>query len=198
MNRTLSNTLVLSFLFQALTPIVHAEQLSLQAPDIEPPLILFDAGDSEITDGTKTFSAKVTDNRGVANVILYYKKAGDVAFQPKVMKKQGNDIYSTDLSVDSMISKRLEVYIRADDISGNSVFEGQKFSPFAYAVVPATGAKGFTPGGRAAEDENDEEEMSTLTKVLLGLGVLVLVGGSGGGGGETSSGNITITTELPD
>ncbi len=193
----------LFFFLQIISPVAYAEKLNLQAPDIEPPTIKFDAGDSAISDGVNTFSAVVTDNIGVANVTFYYKNSNDVGFSPKVMRLTDINTYSVDITVDSVISDRLEFYIRADDVSGNSVFEGQKFSPFAYDVVPTAvkEEKIVTTVTEPPKAEEEKEGMSTLTMILLGLGVAALAGGGGGGGGggdEPTTGSITITTDIPD
>jgi hypothetical protein len=120
----------LVFLLQTTIPAVFAaEQLGLPAPDVEPPAIVFGQYDTEIEAGIKIFTAAVTDNVGVANVTLYYKGATDFAFRPMTMKQSPADpnIYTTKLSLDPVISDRLEIYSRADDVSGNSIFDGQKF-----------------------------------------------------------------------
>ena len=197
MQRITSTMLGWIFFLQIISPAVYAETLNLQAPDIEAPVIKFDVGDTEITEGIKTISVEVTDNRGVASVTLYYRNAEDIGFVPRAMKKTGTNTYSTEITVDPVISKRLEFYLRADDISGNSVFEGQKFSPFAYTILPAL------EGGQvdAAAPDDGDEGMSTMTLILIGLGVAALAGGGGGGGGGSpapSTGTVTITTELPD
>lgn len=193
----LSRLLSVTFFLQLITPSVNAETLSLRAPDIEPPVIKFDVGSPEISEGIKTFSVEVTDNKGVANVTLYYKNANDVGFTPRPMLKTDVNTYSAEISVDPVISKKLEFYIRAEDVSGNSVFEGQKFSPYAYQIVPAS----TSTASVTSAPELEEEGMSTLTMILIGVGVLALAGGGGGGsdgGTTTPTGTVTITTALPD
>lgn len=198
MKRTISILIGWMFFLQVVSPVAYAETLNLQAPDIEAPVIKFDLGETEITDGIKSFTVEVTDNKGVANVTLYYKSANDIGYVPKPMQKIGPNTYSTEVSVDSVISKKLEFYIRADDVSGNSVFEGQKFSPFSYSVVPVVAAEQVV----VKDPDQKEEGMSTMTMILIGLGVLALAGGGGGGGGGGGStpttGTVTITTDLPD
>ncbi len=128
---------ILFFVQVTLSLASAAEQLVLPAPDIEAPTILFGESNSEIAAGKKIFSATVTDNVGIANVTLYFKRATDTAFAPKKMQRSNTDpdLYTTDLYLDPGISDRLELYVRADDVSGNSVFEGQKFSPLTFTVV---------------------------------------------------------------
>lgn len=190
------------FLHVIFPPAFAAEQLGLPAPDIEPPKILFNNSTTELTAGINTFKAKVTDNIGVANVTLYFKNANDVAFKPRTMTRSSTDpdIYTTELSLDPVISNKLQVYVRADDVSGNSIFEGQKFSPLTFTVVPGTAGNEASPIAEKAAAE--EEGMSTLTMILIGLGVAALAGGGGGGGGggaaAPSTGSITITTDVPN
>jgi hypothetical protein len=196
---------LLFFLQAIIPPVSAAEQLVLPAPDVEPPIIVFDQYDVEIEAGIKTFTAAVTDNIGVANVTLYYKGATDFAFKPKNMKASPTDpnIYTTELSLDPIISDKLEIYIRADDVSGNSIFEGQKFSPLTFTIVPiATGVEVSQPVTKTPVPE-EEEGLATWQWVLIGLGVAALAGGGGGGGGGSDSPTppgttVTITTDVPD
>lgn len=202
MKKLFARTFCLIFFLQVISPAALAEQLSFQAPDIESPTIKFDAGETQIFDGNKKFSAEVTDNVAVAEVTLYYKGVNDFAFIPKQMireNKQSN-IYSAEISVDSIISNKLEIYIKAEDVSGNSIFEGQKFLPLTYDIAPgSTKEEVLTVGTEPAE----EEGMSTMTMVLIGVGAAVLIGAAGGGGGggggdEPTTGTITITAPTPD
>ncbi len=203
MKKLLTRAFCLIFILQVTSPTVLAAQLSFQAPDIESPTIKFNAGEPQIFDGLKTFKAEVTDNVGVAEVTLYYKGVNDVAFIPKQMvrKNKQSNIYSVEISVDSIISNKLEIYIKAEDVSGNSVFEGQNFLPLSYDVRPRGNKEVISVGAEPAK----EEGMSTMTKILIGVGAAVLLGAAAGGGGGgsssdtgTTTGTITITTEVPE
>ena len=208
MKKILIRTFSLVFFLQVISPPLLADQLGLQAPDIEPPTIVFDANNTEIEEGIKTFSATVTDNVGVANVTLYFKSPNDVSFTPRKMKRSNTDpnTYTTQITVDSVITKKLEIYLRADDVSGNSIFEGQKFSPLTYTVVPRVETKEVIPtvtepAVAAAAAKGEEEGMSTMTKILIGVGAAIILGSAGGGGGggpaAPTTGTITITTDIP-
>ena len=200
MKKTLTQTFICIFILQLIIPPVSAEQLKLRAPDVEPPSIIFNQNQAELEEGIQTFSATVTDNVGVASVTLYYKGENDVAFMPQLMQKDPSnpDLYTAALSIDSVISKRLEVYLRADDVSGNSIFEGQKFSPFTFTIIPESQQGKLASGDSPVAEE---EGMSIWMMTLIGIGVLALAGGGSGGGGGTSdtsnTGTITITTPLP-
>ena len=192
----------LLFFLQTTSPTVFAaEQLKLPAPDVEPPNILFEQSGTEIEAGIKTFTATVTDNIGVANVTLYVKGATDYLFKPITMKQSGSDpdIYTVELSVDPVISDKIEIYIRADDVSGNSIFEGQKFSPLTFTVVPAAADVAVSkPITEPAKPEEEEEGMSTMTMILIGLGVAALAASAGGGGGSgDDTGTIAVTAPTP-
>lgn len=201
MKRAISTLISLTFFFQTMSPAVHAQMANQQVPDIEPPAITFELGDEQIPDGLKTLSVTVTDNRGVAAVTLFYRDGGDIAYTEKAMLESSPNVYSADVTLDAVISDRLEFYIRAEDVSGNSVFEGQKFAPLAYTVVADMPvAQGTRSASTPSAEDEEEEGMSTLTMILIGLGVLALAGGGGGGGGGSTApttGSITITTDIP-
>ncbi len=189
----------LFFFLQVISPAAFAAELKLQAPDLEPPEINFEFGRDTISDGLNTIEAEITDNIGVNKVTLYYKGKSDVSYTAKTMLLTGPDTYSIDIIVDSVISSSLEFYIRADDVSGNSVFEGQKFSPFAYSIVPSTVTDNVVT--TVTEPPEDEEEgMSTFTMILIGLGLAALAGGGGSSGGDSgpSTGTINITSDVPN
>ena len=124
----------------------------------------------------------------------------DVAFKPREMKQSSTDpnVYSAKISLDAVISDKIEIYIRADDVSSNSIFEGQKFSPLAYTIVPAGAGKVITPVTEPPADE-EEEGMSTLTMILIGLGVAALAGGGGSSDSPPPppGGSVIISVTLP-
>ena len=200
--KLITRMVALLFFLQVVAPPAYAaEQLVLPAPDVEPPVIVFDEPSAEIEAGEKVFSATVTDNIGVANVTLYFKGSTDVAFTARKMYRSSANpnVYTTELFLDPVISNKLEVYVRADDVSGNSIFEGQKFSPLTYTIVAKDGDEVVQSVTEPAAAE--EEGMSTLTMILIGVGVLALAGGGGGGGGGgvvvPTTGSVTINSDLP-
>lgn len=194
-----TRTIALLFFLQIIVPPVSAAD-ALPAPDVEPPSILIDESSTEIEAGGKTFTAIVTDNIGVAKVTLYFKGATDVAFTARRMVRSSTDpdTYTTTLYLDPVISNKLEIYVRADDISGNIVFKGEKFTPLAFTVVPKETNE--TVVRSVTEPAAKEEGMSTLTMILIGVGVLALAasGGGGGGSGGSDTGSVTVTTDVPN
>ena len=184
------------FLQVIIPPVSAAEQLVLPAPDVEPPIIVFDQYDAEIEAGIKTLTAAVSDNVGVANVTIYYKGETDFAFRPKTMKETLTDpnIYTTELSLDPVISNKLKIYIRADDVSGNSIFAGQKFSPLTFTIVPAPVADGVEVNQPFTEPlaPKEDEGLATWQYILIGLGVAAHAGG--GSASPPTGTTVTITT----
>lgn len=195
---------LLFFLQVIMPPALSDEHTGLPLADIEPPELLFDAGNNEIESGIKIFTATVTDNVGVATVTLFFKGENDMVFKPFIMKQSDTDpsLYTNAVFLDHVIANKVEIYIRADDVSGNSVYEGQKFSPLVFSVIPA--GEEIAIQSVAELPVQEEESLSTLTWVLIGIAAVVLAGGSsssGGGssGGGSSSGNtITITGDVPN
>lgn len=205
MKLVLARLFSLLFFLQVITPpALSAEPTGLPLADNQPPEILFDASNNKIESGINTFTATVTDNVGVATVTLFFKGETDMIFQPVIMKQSETDpsLYTKELFFDHVIVNRVEIYIRADDISGNSIFEGQKFSPLVFSVIPA-GEEEMIRSVTEPPVEK-EEEVSTLTWVLIGIGAIVLaasLGGGGGGGGssdDSSDGTVTVTTDVPN
>ena len=200
MKLVLARLFSLLFFLQVITPpALSAEPTGLPLADNQPPEILFDAGSNKIESGIKTFTATVTDNVGVATVTLFFKGETDMIFQPVIMKQSETDpsLYTKELFFDPVIFNKVEIYIRADDISGNSIFEGQKFSPLVFSVIPA-GEEELTRSVTEPPVEK-EEEVSTLTWVLIGIGVIVLAGSLGGGSsGGSSGGTVTVTSDVPN
>ena len=188
---------LLFFLQVIMPPALSDEHTGSPLEDIQPPELLFDAGNNEIESGLKTFTSIVTDNVGVASVTLFFKSENDMIFTPLIMEQSDTDpgVYTREVSIDHIIDKKVEIYIRADDISGNSIFQGQKFSPLVFSVIPATEEKVMQPVTQLSGQE--EESLSTLTWILIGIGVLALAGGSSGGG-DRSVGTITVTGDVPD
>jgi hypothetical protein len=193
---------LLFFLQVIMPPALSAEHTGLPLADNQPPEIRFDASNNEIESGIKTFTATVTDNVGVATVTLFFKGETDIIFQPVIMKQSETDpsLYTKELFFDHVIVNKVEIYIRADDTSGNSIFEGQKFSPLVFSVIPA-GEEEMIQS--VTEPPVEKEEVSTLTWVLIGIGAIVLAGslggGSSGGSSDGSSGStVTVTSDVPN
>ena len=188
---------LLFFLQVIMPPAMSAEHTGLPLADNQPPEILFDASNNEIESGIKTFTATVTDNVGVATVTLFFKGETDMVFQPVIMEQSDTDpdLYTKELFFDHVIVNKVEFYIRADDISGNSIFEGQKFSPLVFSVIPA-GEEGMIQ-----PPVKKEEDVSTLTWILIGIGAIVLaasIGGGSSGGGSSGGGTVTVTGDVPE
>lgn len=189
----------LFFVFQVMSPPILAAELILQGQDIEPPTIIFELDAADIPEGLNSFKARVTDNVGVSNVTLFYRAAGNIAFSSKPMMKleENSDVYSVELLIDSVIVKTLEIYLKAEDVTGNSVFEGKKFTPLSYNVIPRMHEDVVSVDVEATPND---EGMGAWTWILIGLGVALVAGGSGGGGGGSSiePGSITVTTDVPN
>lgn len=201
MMKLISRIVVHVFLVQVIwVPAYGADQLRLQTPDFEPPTVLFEQPGSELEEGMHTFVARVIDNVGVASVTLYYRLPGDSTFKPVEMKLSPleADTYTASLDLKASVSDRLELYLRAEDVSGNAIFEGQLFSPIVVMIKPAAPKVAATAPAK-------KEQMSVTTMILIGLGVAALAGASGGGGGgggdptdPPGTATVTITTSIPE
>jgi len=106
-------------------------QLTLPSADINapemshtPPSVLGD-------DGGMQFSAIVTDDRGVKSVVLYYRERNSQHFLSKSMQRRlsDSDTYVVSLSKDDISHDGIEYYIKAEDVSGNTLLHGYSFAP---------------------------------------------------------------------
>jgi len=145
------------------------------------------------------FSATVTDNQDVLEVVLYYRVAdsGDYLYAP-MQAIPGTSIYTVTVDIDTTESVVLEYYVNASDVSNNRVVKGFSFDPLLRTLeapeqiatapepVPAAETAATTPAPAAPS-------MTTGRKILYGalgilaVGALAAAANSGGGGGASST-----------
>ncbi len=191
----LSSTLVF-------TPISYAAELALPSGDLVAPVIKHEPIKGDIPPGQSvSVNAKVTDNVGVKEVILFYRESDDGDFKRMKMQRDlDSDNYASKLYVPS---SSLEYYIQATDLAGNTLLFGHSFSPLMITVAPTKGVAG--EASAVAVVPTDEGEKSGVNKwVWVGLGVVAvgaLAGGGGGGGGggteDVGTGTVVITSPAP-
>lgn len=205
-----------------------ADALSAQGrqPDIAPPLITHVPQETYRTDAPVRIHARVTDESGVREVVLFYRKAGEQEYRQTFMRRdRAGDFYVAELPSGSGPS--IEYFIRASDTVGNTVL-GRLFDPYVTTVVAAD--ETVTPSSAGAVSiplspppaqqtttrttqpalETRSGERSGLPRwVWIGLGVVAVAavaagaGGGGGGGGDsapsapTDSGVGTVTITAP-
>lgn len=145
----------------------------------------------------QVFTATVTDDKGVASVLLHYRLDGESVYQDRRMEPIGTTgIYSTTLPTDKDVDA-IQYYIEATDLAENRTLQGFAFDPMERTLVERAVTAVNTPAV-----EVPAPGMSTRRKILYGvLGVVVVGaiasagGGSSSGGGSDSNVDVTITVE---
>ncbi len=118
------------------------EQAAASAADIRPPVIEHEPLADFPAGMPLRIQARVSDDSGVREVILFYRAQGAVQYQQMPMRRApGSNLYAADLPAG--LGPRIEYFIRASDTVGNSVL-GNLFDPY---LINVTGnVPGNVPG----------------------------------------------------
>ena len=190
---------VLSFaLVLSTTGSVLAQAIDVSAPKINHTVVPSGtAGDSLLIE------AQVTDNVGVASVVLFYRFKGDSEFQELPMSLEGGDQYAALVPTEAGFETDLEYYIEAADAGGTKTTRGLSFDPLTVSLLPGAEEQPVeaepveTPV--VAETAPVESEAPVVPKpksrtlwyvvggVLL-LGIAAAAAGGGGGDDDPTTG----------
>lgn len=164
-----------------------------QSVDEESPVIIHNAIDTGKRGEVQEFVAEVTDNVGVAKVILHYRFRGASDYTSVEMEKQSEKRYVMSVDTTRESTSLIEYYLEAVDESGQISLRGFSFEPLKRWLDPE--------GERGTNVVETPKKSRTLLYVLGGVAVLALAGlaGSGGGSGgattaETHTLNFTVGT----
>jgi len=105
--------------------------------DLEPPVISHDP----ISGALKAQQAlelqiRITDDHGVFSATLFYRNEGAKEFRSLAMRlsESQNDVYVIEIPAQDINPPKLEYYIQATDVSGNTVLRGGRLFPLSVAV----------------------------------------------------------------
>jgi len=154
-------------------------------------------------------SAKVTDNKNVGKVTLYYRSNKTQDYKNVEMSKGGEgDVYFVTLPKRVVQKPNIEYYIQAADQAGNSVFYGYNYSPKKIKIFK--GAKSQSSklklGSLNKTSTNSSQAKKSSSKKWLWIGLGALAAGaalSAGGGSDAppttgeETGDVTIVTPVP-
>jgi hypothetical protein len=198
------------------------EAVTASAADILPPLIEHEPLSTFPAGMPLRIQARVTDDSGVRDVILFYRPAGSAQYrQLPMLRAPGASLYAANLPPG--LGPRIEYFIRASDSVGNSVL-GNLFDPHLITVTAAVEpvahasaapASAPVPAAVAFDDASERvsgarPERGVRRWVWVGVGVLAAaaLASAGGGGGGTGAppaaaprdgdtGPVTISAPLP-
>ena len=171
--------------------------------DNEPPMLDLEVVETGTAGDSQVFSATVTDNDEVLEVVVYLRIQGTDTYERVPMDPiPGTSFYTVTVDVTTDEATVLEYYMNASDVSGNRVVRGFAFDPLvrilmtpeelAQTTEPAAAPTTPTPAPTPPRTG-----LSTGQKVLfIGLGVLAVgalaaaasSGGGGSGGGDDMPG----------
>lgn len=188
----------------AVTPEPQPDQT---APVIQqqPPQWPAAAGDSIV------ISATITDDYGVQQAVIYYRKRGREAYLLTMMAHAGENVYRATLPAELIGGGGLEYYLEAKDGSGNTARRGAAATP----LIIVAGTPGPAPPAQVETDdaapqptdglrtEAGASEQSWYQKwwvwTLAGVvvaGVAAAAAGGGDGGGDGGGGEPTGAAEI--
>jgi len=160
----------------------HAQ--SAASSDSEAPMIDLQVVESGDAADSQVFSATVTDDVSVAEVVLYYRLEGDEQYARAPMEQiPSTNFYSVTIASLGDVESVIEYYINAADQAGNRVLRGFAFDPLRRVLESSTPAatqannSAATAGAESAPVATAPSSggMSTGRKILYGvLGVLVV------------------------
>lgn len=205
---------VLLCLSLAFTPFAGA---LAQVDDSEPPVLIHRQLDSGVAGELQTFLARVSDDFGVEEVVLYYRQSDTGPFQSLNMRPLVDSIgeYMIAIETSDRAYSGLQYYIEAIDMSGNITNRGFDYAPIVLPLTaPVIASTESTPEIAIARPEAESVPQNEGFSVgpvgiLLGIGALLALGALAGGGSDedppsetpvpTTPGTVTLTviSDLP-
>lgn len=163
-HRTLATGIGLLAVIGAL--LASSTQAMAQAEiDVEPPIVEHEQVETGRAGEAQEFSATVVDDRALAEVLLFYRFAGEDAFENvRMMAAGASSLYTATVPTGSGDSRAIEYYIQARDEAGNRVIKGYAFSPLVRSMGPST-----APVVRPVADESPRIRRGWL---YAGIGLL--------------------------
>ncbi len=192
-----------------------------QVDDSEPPVLIHRQLDSGVAGELQTFLARVSDDFGVEEVVLYYRQSDTGQFQSLNMRPLVDSIGEYMIAVETSDNaySGLQYYIEAIDMSGNITNRGFDYAPIvlpltAPVIAPTESAPEIAPEIAIARPEAESVPQNEGVSVgpvgiLLGIGALLALGALAGGSSDddppsetpvpTTPGTVTLTviSDLP-
>lgn len=176
--------------------------------DDEPPVLDLQIVETGVAGDSQVFSATVTDNEEILEVVLHVRFESDDVYDSVPMNQiPGTSIFTVTVDLPSPEVTVIEYYMNASDVSGNRVVRGFAFDPLLRDLMEPNELAATTEPA-AVSTEPSRTGISTGRKILyVGLGILAAGaiaaalsgGGSSGDGDEVPGGGpeipVTITVD---
>lgn len=176
------------------TLVVVGPAHAQSSPDNEAPVLDLQVVETGTAGDSQVFSATVTDDTEILEVVLYYRTQGDETYSSVRMDPIPNtSIYTVTIDTQTDESAVIEYYMNASDVSGNRVVRGFAFDPLTRDLVAPSelALSGDTTAG-PPEPVPARTGISTGKKILyIGLGILAVgaIAAAAGGGGSSGGGD---------
>jgi len=198
---------------------LFAEQLGPTADnaggtiDLEPPVIAHDPISGSLkANQPLVLQVRITDDHGVFSATLFYRNSGAKEFRSLAMRlsETDNDVYVIEIPGQDISPPKLEYYIQATDVSGNTVLRGGRLFPLSAAVesdfIPLAGttAVAATTDDSKGLKLNDQSKSKYTWAWIAGgalLGALVAINNGkddGGGTPPTAKPNGALVITFPN
>ena len=187
-------TTVFSIWFACVSMFGGIANAQSDGSDFEAPIIEHEPLGSGVSGNIEPFEATVVDNEELRSVSLFYRFAGQTAFEEIEMKPLASSssyIASIDTSLAEETATAIEYYIRAEDAAGNLVLKGFAFEPLVRRLNPAGQAAVVTaePVQTQTGRTVTEEPRRRVNWLYVALGALIVGGiAAGAGGGSDDDG----------
>ena len=201
-SRLLAVLLVTSMTLTPISPALAQAAGQVDEPgtrlltDTEAPVLIHRQLEAGIAGELQTFLARVSDDIGIDQVILYYRQSDSGQFQALNMRPLLDSIGEYMIAVETSESAYpgFQYYIEAIDIEGNKTNRGFDYAPIVLPLTaPVVVEPVDTPAVVASEPIEPEpapqsEGFSVSpVAIILGVGALIALGALAGGGSDEES-----------
>lgn len=178
--------------------------------DLEPPVIMHDpiVGSLKANQPLE-LQVRITDNHGVFSATLFYRDAGAKEYRSLAMRLSETDdnVFVIEIPGQDIHPPKLEYYIQATDVSGNTVLRGGRLFPLSANVEGGFVPLAPTVAGTTADDgsmdkglklKNDNKEKYMWAWIAGGALVGALYAASNKDGDTPPSKPGTLTVVIPN
>jgi hypothetical protein len=125
---------------------------NLPSKDLIPPIVEHKPS-VHIENRPVKITARITDNVGVKNALLFYRISRDESYERMSMDQVSSGMYRVIIPKDIATPPSIEYYIRAEDLAGNTLSHGQSITP----LIAEIGKKQIKSSAATLNAEDDEE-----------------------------------------
>lgn len=175
--------------------------LAQSSPDIRSPTIQLQVVAESRAEEKQVFTAQVSEDRVLKDVLLYYRRAGQQPYIPVAMTQVGstND-YNASIITNPTDLRAIEYYIQARDESGNRSVEGYAFDPYTRILIANDTIISTPPEPVSTAETNNGLSKIRWWHIVAGVVVVgaaaSLVSNGGDENASTGDGTVPLTVNI--